>query len=75
MIKGNNGQEQEKSGALGFLAPNLQESLFTLSFGHLGIFKLAPETAETSGQSVRRLKAEMYCEEIKFDYGGSTAGA
>ncbi|MCX6906059.1 MAG: phage tail protein [Verrucomicrobia bacterium] len=73
VIKGNNGQEQEKSGALGFLAPNLQESLFTLSFGHLGIFKLAPETPETSGQSIRRLKAEMYCEEIKFDYGGSTA--
>ena len=75
VIKGNNGQEQEKNGALNFLSPTLQESFFTLSFGHLGIFKLAPETAQTTGDTIRRLKAEMYCEEIKFDYGGSTAGA
>ena len=67
VIKGNNGQEQEKSGSLDFLSPDLKESLFTLSFGHLGIFKLGDDgTGDGSGQQ-RRLKAEMYCEEIKFD--------
>jgi hypothetical protein len=42
--------------------------LFKLDFHHLGIFKLAPEPVEPGGENIRRVKAEMYCEEIKFSY-------
>lgn len=66
VIKGNNGQEEERFGTLNFLSPNLKDSLFTLGFGHLGIFKLG-EAPGNGPDQVRRLRAEMYCEEMKFD--------
>jgi len=68
VIKGNNGDDKEKSGSLEFLTPNLQEVLFTITFKHLGVFKLTPEKVESGSENIRRLKAEMYCEEMAFDY-------
>jgi phage tail-like protein len=68
VIKGNNGDEAEKGGTLEYLTPNLKEVLFTLTFQHLGIFKLTPEKVEAGSEQIRRLKAEMYCEDMKFDY-------
>jgi phage tail-like protein len=73
VIKGNNGDDKEKGGTLEFLTPNLQEVLFTLTFQHLGIFKLTPEKVESGSENIRRLKAEMYCEDIKFDYKAAWA--
>lgn len=68
VIKGNNGDGAEKNGTLMFLQPNLDEGkpLFTINFHHLGIFKLTPEKVESGSENIRRLKAEMYCEEIEF---------
>ncbi len=74
VIKGNNSQDQEKNGTLEFLTPNLQEVLFTLDFRRLGIFKLAPEKVEAGNENIRRIKAEMYCEDMGFSYGPSPAG-
>jgi phage tail-like protein len=65
VIKGNAGDAQEKAGTLEFLAPNLQDVYFTLTFKNLGIFKLSPESA--GAEKLRTLKAEMYCELIAFD--------
>ena len=73
VIKGNNGDDKEKGGTLEYLTPNLQEVLFTLTFQHLGIFKLTPEKVESGSENIRRLKAEMYCEDIQFDYKSSWA--
>lgn len=73
VIKGNNGDDQEKGGTLEFLTPNLQEVLFTIQFQHLGIFKLTPEKVESGSENIRRLKAEMYCEDMKFTYNASWA--
>ena len=68
VIKGNNGDDKEKSGKLEFLGPT-KETLFTLSFSGLGIYKLAP-SAQTAGvEAVRRLTASMYCEEMAFAPG------
>ena len=68
VIKGNNGDDKEKSGKLEFLSPT-KETLFTLSFSGLGIYKLAP-SAQTAGvEAVRRLTASMYCEEMAFAPG------
>ena len=74
MIKGNNGEDHEKGGTLEYLTPNLQEVLFTLHFFHLGVFKVSPDKMEASGEPIRRLKVEMYCEDIRFDFGSATYG-
>jgi len=72
VIKGNNGDDKERGGSLEYLTPNLQEVLFTLTFKHLGIFKLTPEKVEAGSENIRRVKGEMYCEDIQFVYGSST---
>jgi phage tail-like protein len=73
VIKGNNGDAAEKGGTLEFLTPNLQEVLFTLTFAHLGVFKITPDKVESGAEGIRRVKVEMYCEEMKFDYKSSWA--
>lgn len=75
VIKGNNGDDKEKGGTLEYLTPNLQEVIFTINFTHLGIFKLTPEKVESGSENIRRLKAEMYCEEMRFTYGSGAAWA
>jgi phage tail-like protein len=69
VIKGNNGDDKEKGGTLDYLTPDLKEVLFSLTFSHLGIYKLTPEKVESGSESIRRVKAEMYCEEMSFNYG------
>jgi len=70
VIKGKNGADQEKNGSLVFLAADQKTELAQLSFFNLGIFKLTPDKVEAGGEKIRRLKAEMYCEEIEFKYEG-----
>jgi hypothetical protein len=68
VIKGNNGDDKEKSGKLQFLGPTM-DTLFTLSFSGLGIYKLAPSAQSAGVEAVRRLTASMYCEEMAFAAG------
>jgi hypothetical protein len=68
VVRGNNGPDREKPGVLELLTPDLREVLFTITFNHLGIFKVSPEKIEAGSENIRRVKAEMYCEEIQFDY-------
>jgi phage tail-like protein len=68
VVKGNNDPSREKSGTLEFLTPNLTQALFTLSFRNLGIFRLSSEASTAGSESVRRVTAELYCEEMSFAY-------
>jgi hypothetical protein len=67
-IDGNHSAGQEKSGTLEYLTPNMKETLFTLTFDHLGIFSLTVDKAAAHGGHIRHVKFEMYCEQIHFDY-------
>ena len=66
IIQGANGQKDEKSGSIDFLTLDLKTVLATLTFSNLGIFRCAPEKAEAGVESIRRVKAEMYCESMTF---------
>jgi T4-like virus tail tube protein gp19 len=66
VVKGQAGAANEKKGKLELLSQNLKDVLFELSFSGLGIFKLTPENVEAQSENIRRVKASMYCEEIKF---------
>lgn len=68
VIKGKSGEDNEKSGTLELLAPNVQDVLFTLSFSGVGIYKLGPQRADT-GETIRRVTASMYCQEMRFAVG------
>jgi phage tail-like protein len=71
VIKGNCTEDKEKGGSLEYLAADLKTVLFTLHFFNLGLFKCAPDKMEAGAEGVRRVKAEMYCERIKFEYSPS----
>ena len=75
VIGGNNTQDKEKGGTLEYLSANLKDVLFTLTFSGLGIFKLTPEKIEAGSENVRRVKAEMYCEQITFKEGSGAVFA
>lgn len=63
VINGNSDDGDELDGLINFTNTKGTQTVGTLSLSHLGIFKLAAETAE----GVRRIKAEMYCEDIRFN--------
>jgi len=69
VVNGKNELDHEKTGRLQYLSPDLKSVLITVDFTGLGIFKLTPEKVEAGSENIRRVKAEMYCEDIKFRYG------
>ena len=64
VIKGNAGDNNEKAGTLEFLDPTLKGSLLTIYFNHLGIFGFSPEKLDAGAETIRRVKVEMYCEQM-----------
>jgi len=71
----NNKQRQEKTGTLDFLTSDQQSVLFSLDFMGLGIFKLTLDRVEAGNEGVRRVKAEMYCEQIQLRNEEASIGA
>lgn len=71
IFAGNRTNDNEKTGLLHLLAPDLKTELATIQFFGLGIFKLAPDEIEAHTDQIRHLKAQMYCEQMKFEYKGS----
>jgi len=69
VIKGNNAQKAEKTGSLEFLSEDLKETLFTIDFHGLGIFKATHDKHEAGGENIKRTKYEMYCERMEFKSG------
>jgi hypothetical protein len=72
VIRGNNTEDEEKTGTLEYLSSDLKTVLFTLNFSNLGIFKIADAKPESARDTVRRVKAEMYVEAIEFSYSPAT---
>lgn len=74
VIKGNNDDGQEKGGRLVFLSPNRQTELMSLIFHNLGIFRLADDKDEASPNTIKRMRAELYCERVEVSYNAAVLG-
>lgn len=74
VIKGNNSTDYEKSGRLVFLSSDLQTTIAQIRFFNLGIFALRTEKSEANSDAIRRVSAELYCERMELQYGGSVVG-
>jgi len=64
VVKGNAGDDKERAGFLELLSPDLKTVLLRVNFSHLGIFSFSPMKQETNAESIKRVKVEMYCEQI-----------
>lgn len=75
VVDGNNGPGTEKTGAIVLLSQNHKEELFSVELKKLGIVNITPEKSDSAGQDViRRVKAELYCEEMAFHFGKPQEG-
>jgi phage tail-like protein len=72
VVEGKNDEENQKTGTLEYLTPNLKDTLFTLTFKNLGIFKFTQDKHEGGSENIARVKCEMYCENMEFEYGQSS---
>src|SRR5262245_47013316 len=69
VVKGNNGDDREKTGSLVFLSPNRQTEIGRVNFFNMGIFKLASSRGEANADQIRRVTAHLYCERMEFQVG------
>jgi hypothetical protein len=69
VLKGKVGDENERPGTLELLDQSMKTTLLTINFHHLGIFGFAPESADSAAEKIRRVKVEMYCEQITLTPG------
>ena len=72
VIKGNNGDDKELSGAIEFLSLDLSKVLARVSLEHVGVFAINPVLREPNPSGIRRVKVELYVEEMKFEYKPAT---
>jgi phage tail-like protein len=66
LIKG--GRNLEKTGSIEALGTNLRDTFFTLKLTNLGLVKITPDGDDKTKTTLRRLKAEIYCEQVEFNY-------
>jgi hypothetical protein len=74
VIKGNSTRDRTRSGTLEYQSPR-SDTLFTLTFSGLGIFKLARAKVEAGTEKIQRLRAEMYCEQISLTPAASVSSS
>jgi hypothetical protein len=68
VVKGNNDDTKEKGGELTFLSANRKDELLTIKFHNLGIFKIVSEKTDANADAIKRVKADLYCERMEFNY-------
>ncbi len=66
VIEGNNGDEKELSGSLEYLTPS-GVPLFDIPFHGLGIFRFKQDDQEAQADNIRRVRAEIYTENMRFN--------
>jgi len=74
VIRGNNHEDQEKTGSLVFLTANREKELARVNFFNMGIYKLSPDKAEANDDKIKRMNAELYIERMEFQYSAFTTG-
>jgi hypothetical protein len=76
VIGGSNGPDNEKTGSITLLSHDLQDELFEIDLRALGMVNISVEKSDAAGQdTIRRVKAELYCEEMTFKFLGDDPDA
>jgi phage tail-like protein len=70
LVKGNNGPDQERSGSITFLAPDLTTELARVELAGLGLVALRRPAAGAAADQIARVVAELYCERMSLKVAG-----
>jgi hypothetical protein len=74
VVKGNNGDKNERSMTVELLAPNAKETLLTLTLKQVGIYALGDVRHEQGKEAVARVRAGLYAEELSMAVDKSIVG-
>jgi hypothetical protein len=66
VVKGNNDKSYEKQATVTFLEPAQTAALMTVELSGVGIYKFGPMKAVSGSETIARVTASMYCEEISI---------
>ncbi|HVZ71295.1 MAG TPA: phage tail protein [Polyangia bacterium] len=66
VLDGDSGANNEKTGLIHYLSPDLKEDLFTIELHGLGIFKLEPSSSSFTGDRPPTDEADMYCNDARL---------
>jgi hypothetical protein len=69
VVKGNNGPEAEKSGAIEWLSPNTKDVLGRVDLLQVGIVSIGETKVESNADSTTRFLVELYVEEMRLKMG------
>ena len=70
VVKGENGDAAERSGAIVLLAPDMKSEIARIALSNCGIMSLAPTPEEGGAARTRTMRAELYCERMAFEPKG-----
>jgi hypothetical protein len=72
-VVGNHYDENEKSGRIVFLGPDMKKELGEITLKHIGLKKFSDEDAEANSEKIKRFNVELYVEEMLFVINESDA--
>ena len=64
IVRGNNGAADEKTATVHLKTPNFKDDVFSISLKGLGIHHFEAEKQVHNAESIARMTASMYCEEV-----------
>ena len=73
VVKGNNGADQERAGAIVYLDAATRAELGRVNLSGCGIYRLTPEAVTAGADAVQRMVAELYCERMELSVKGAGA--
>jgi hypothetical protein len=75
VIRGNNGQDKEKTATISYLGSTGSDVLATVDLTGVGIYRLADVAPEPGTEGIARTEASMYCEQASIRFGTPSAVA
>jgi phage tail-like protein len=75
VIKGNSGEDREKTMTIEMLDPAGQTPLMTVNLSGVGILAVTPVGAEAGSEQIARSRVEMYAERLTLGGGGKAPAA
>jgi hypothetical protein len=71
VVKGNNGEANEKKGAIVLLSADRKTTLARITLHNLGIFALRRHRQVANDEAIQRVTAELYCERMELQVGAA----
>lgn len=68
VVKGKNESDNEKIGSITLLSPKRDRELLTIGLKGVGISNIVVDKGDAGSDSIKRVKAELYVEEMEFEY-------